>query len=86
MIVVLKMLESVPSMRYSMYCINKVPVSTLLIVYRLYDNAHMNNHIYSTLFKTSERESHRRSKEIEQRKESQKIHTNKTTKKCDPKF
>ena len=35
----------------------------------------MNNHIYSTLFKTQERESDRRSKEIEQRKESQKIHT-----------
>ena len=29
----------------------------------------MNNHIYSTLFKTQERESDRRSKEIEQRKE-----------------
>ena len=36
----------------------------------------MNNHIYSTLFKTQERESDRRSKEIEQRKESQK-HTRK---------
>ena len=33
---------------------------------------YMNNHIYSTLFKTQERESDRRSKEIEQRKESQK--------------
>ena len=33
----------------------------------------MNNHIYSTLFKTEERESDRRSKEIEQRKESQKL-------------
>ena len=32
----------------------------------------MNNHIYSTLFKTEERESDRSSKEIEQRKESQK--------------
>ena len=32
----------------------------------------MNNHIYSTLFKTQERESDRSSKEIEQRKESQK--------------
>ena len=36
----------------------------------------MNNHIYSTLFKTQERESDRRSKEIEQRKESQ-THTHK---------
>ena len=34
----------------------------------------MNNHIYSTLFKTQERESDRRSKEIEQRKESQNTH------------
>ena len=32
----------------------------------------LNNHIYSTLFKTQERESDRTSKEIEQRKESQK--------------
>ena len=46
----------------------------------------MNNHIYSTLFKTQERESDRRSKEIEQRKESQKTHTNKTTRTCDPKY
>ena len=38
-------------------------------------SVYMNNHIYSTLFKTQERESSRRSKEIEQRKESQKIHT-----------
>ena len=45
----------------------------------------MNNHIYSTLFKTQERESDRRSKEVEQRKESQK-HTNKTTRTCDPKY
>ena len=37
----------------------------------------MNNNIYSTLFKTQERKSDRRSKEIEQRKESQK---NKQTK------
>ena len=35
----------------------------------------MNNHIYSTLFKTQEREPDRRSKEIEQRKESQNTHT-----------
>ena len=35
----------------------------------------MNNHICSTLFKTQERESDRRSKEIEQRKESQKNKT-----------
>ena len=49
---------------------------------------HMNNHIYSTLFKTEERESDRRSKEIhvEQRKESQNTHTNKTTRTCDPKY
>ena len=32
----------------------------------------MNNHIYSTLFKTQERESDRSSKEIEQRKEHKK--------------
>ena len=38
---------------------------------------HMNNHIYSTLFKTQERESDRKSKEIEQRKESQNTHTHK---------
>ena len=36
---------------------------------------YMNNHIYSTLFKTQEREPDRRSKEIEQRKESPKTHT-----------
>ena len=35
----------------------------------------MNNHIYSTLFKIQERKSDRRSKEIEQRKESQNTHT-----------
>ena len=35
---------------------------------------YVNSHIYSTLFKTQERESDRRSKEIEQRKESQKTH------------
>ena len=35
----------------------------------------MNNHVYSTLFKTQERESDRRSKEIEQRKESQNTQT-----------
>ena len=47
----------------------------------------MNNHIYSTLFKTQEREPDRRSKEIEQRKESQKhTHTNKTTRTCDLKY
>ena len=34
----------------------------------------MNNHIYSTLFKIQERTSDRRSKEIEQRKESQNTH------------
>ena len=37
----------------------------------------MNNNIYSTLVKTQERKSDRSSKEIEQRKESQKIHTHK---------
>ena len=47
---------------------------------------YMNNHIYSTLFKTQEREPDRRSKEIEQRKESQNTHTNKTTRTCDPKY
>ena len=35
----------------------------------------MNNHIYSTLFKIQERKSDRRSREIEQRKESQNTHT-----------
>ena len=35
---------------------------------------HLNNHIYSTLFKIQERKSDRRSKEIEQRKESQNTH------------
>ena len=34
----------------------------------------MNNHIYSTLFKIQERKADRRSKEIEQRKESQNAH------------
>ena len=34
----------------------------------------MNNHIYSTLFKIQERKSDRRSKEIEQTKESQNTH------------
>ena len=34
----------------------------------------MNNYIYSTLFKIQERKSDRRSKEIEQRKESQSTH------------
>ena len=34
----------------------------------------MNNHIYSTLFKIQEGKSERRSKEIEQRKESQNTH------------
>ena len=38
----------------------------------------MNNHIYSTLFKIQERKSDRRSREIEQRKESQNTHTHKT--------
>ena len=52
---------------------------------RFYVFLNMNNHIYSTLLKTQERESDRRSKEIEQRKESQK-HTNKTTRTCDPKY
>ena len=46
----------------------------------------MNNHIYSTLFKTLEREPDRSSKEIEQRMESQNTHTNKTTRTCDPKY
>ena len=36
---------------------------------------YMNNHIYSTLFKIQERKSDRRSREIEQRKESQNTHT-----------
>ena len=40
----------------------------------------MNNHIYSTLFNTQERESDRRSKEIEQRKELQKQNTKKKKK------
>ena len=40
----------------------------------------MKNHIYGTLFKTQERKSNRRSKEIEQRKESQNTHKTRT---CD---
>ena len=36
---------------------------------------HMNNHIFSTLFNIQERKSDRRSREIEQRKESQNTHT-----------
>ena len=44
----------------------------------------MKNDIYSTLFKTPEREPDRRSKEIEQRKESQNTHTITWT--CDPKY
>ena len=43
-----------------------------------YDDVNMNNHIYSTLFKIQERKSDRRSREIEQRKESQNAHTHKT--------
>ena len=46
-----------------------------VLVYSRYVMYFMNNHIYSTLFKTQERESNRRSKEIEQRKESQNTHT-----------
>ena len=38
-------------------------------------DCYMNNHIYSTLFKIQERKSDRRSREIEQRKESQNTHT-----------
>ena len=38
----------------------------------------INNHIYSTLFKIQERKSDRRSREIEQRKESQNTHKHKT--------
>ena len=53
--------------------------------YVFHMKTYTNNHIYSTLFKTQERESDR-SKEIEQRKESQKTHTNKTTRTCDPKY
>ena len=36
--------------------------------------SHMNNHIYSTLFKIQERKSDRRNREIEQRKELQNTH------------
>ena len=36
---------------------------------------YINNHIYSTLFKTQQTQSHTRRKEIEQRKESHKTHT-----------
>ena len=39
---------------------------------------YMNNHIYSTLFKIQERKSDRKSKEIEQRKESQNTHKTRT--------
>ena len=41
----------------------------------MFERVCMNNHIYSTLFKTQERKSDRRSKEIEQRNESQKTQT-----------
>ena len=44
---------------------------------------YMNNHIYSTLFKIQERKADRRSKEIEQRKESQNTHKMKALK-CKP--
>ena len=47
---------------------------------------HVCMHEQSILFKTQERESDRRSKEIEQIKETQKTHTNKTTRACDPKY
>ena len=43
-------------------------------------NLNINNHIYSKLFKTQERESDRRSKVIEQRKESQKTKNKKKNK------
>ena len=43
----------------------------------------MNNHIYSALFKTQERKSHRSSKEIEQRKESQNTTHIKQGRTCD---
>ena len=39
---------------------------------------YMNNHVYSTLFKIQERKADRRSKEIEQRKESQNTHKTRT--------
>ena len=42
------------------------------MIARMLACTHMNNHIYSTLFKIQERESDRRSKDIEQTKESQK--------------
>ena len=46
----------------------------------------MNIDLYSTLFTIQERESDRSSQEINQRKESQNTHTNKTTRTCDPKY
>ena len=45
----------------------------IIIQYNYYNIIlHMNNHTFIAHFKTQERESDRRSKEIEQRKESQK--------------
>ena len=50
----------------------QVLLSISVHTYMVHTGTYMNNHIYSTLFKTQERESDRRSKEIEQRMESQK--------------
>ena len=51
---------------------------SLFPLYHFFTSVSRNNHIYSTLFKTQEREPDRRSKEIERRKESQNTHTHKT--------
>ena len=47
--------------------------------YKTHTHTHMNNHIYSTLFKIQERKSDRRSREVEQRKELQNTHTGHVT-------
>ena len=47
----------------------------------------MNNHIYSTLFKTQERESDKKKQRNRAKKGiTKKKHTNKTTRTCDPKY
>ena len=75
----------IPTPLVSVLFCSSIP-TFLFIFLNVFIYLYMNNHIYSTLFKTQEREPDRRSKEIEQRKESQNTHTNKTTRTCDPKY
>ena len=60
-----------------------VVVVTQRATLSLCTHACMDNHIYSTLFKIQERKSDRRSKEIEQRKESQNTHIKQDGQTCD---